>query len=288
MARTLTAALACALILSAGIATAQNLDGSPYIPGVDPDIDLFMANWKESMPQHTHGTLIERDVLTKGDNLKPSRKGAVLEYVNRYTHATLPTRAVTTPTTLVGEQEILYIISGTGTITGGGDTFDLFRGIAVLVPAGLEFTMKNTGDDEMTMYLVAEPIPEGFRPNDALLVRNENTMPIASSNAHWVGIVKGFFATADGLGTLESILTCAFPPMTIFHPHSHDAGCEEVWATIDKDILVFIGKQIRPQPVGTAYMIPPDGNTPHANFNVTDDLITMFYFARYGDHELRP
>ena len=288
MARTLTVVFACALILSAGAATAQNLDGRPYTPGVDPDIDLFMASWKESMPTHTHGSLIERDVLTRGDNMNPPRKGAVLEYVNRYTYATLPTRAVTTPTTLDGEQEILYIISGTGTISGGGDTYDLFRGIAVRVPAGLEFTMKNTGGDDLTMYLVAEPIPEGFRPNSELLVRNENTLPISSSNAHWIGVVKGLFATADGLGTLESILTCGFPPMTIFHPHSHVEGTEEVWATIDRDIHVFLGKQIRRQPAGTAYMIPPDGNTPHANFNVTDDLITMFYFARYGDHDVRP
>ena len=78
-----------------------------------------------------------------------------------------------------------------------------------------------------------------------------------------------------------------FSPMTFFHPHSHLEGCEEVWTSIYDDIHVLLGKQIRLQKAGTAYMIPPDGNTPHANFNVSDKLIKMFYFARYREHEVR-
>ncbi len=277
-----------AIVLFAATAAAQSLDGNPYDPARDPDIDLFMSNWKESVPSHTHGTLIERPILTRGDNMHPPRKGAVLEYVNRFVHATLPSRAITTPVTLDGKQEVLYILGGTGTITGAGKTFDLYKGIAVLVPARLEFTMHNTSDEPLTMYLVSEPIPAGFRPNDALLVKDENATPIAGTNAHWVGILKGLFGAGDGLGTIESILTCGFPAMSIFHPHSHSEGTEEVWTTIDEPLYVFLGKQIRYQPVGTAYMIPPDGNTPHANFNTGNHTITMFYFARYTDHQVRP
>lgn len=49
------------------ISIAQNLDGKPYDPAVEPDIDMYMGNWKESLPRHTHGSLIERDILTWGD-----------------------------------------------------------------------------------------------------------------------------------------------------------------------------------------------------------------------------
>lgn len=282
----ITTVLALSLYIPA--AAAQNLDGNPYDPARDPDIDLFMSNWKESMPAHTHGSLIERPIFTRGDNMHPPRKGAVLEYTNRFVHATLPARAITTPVTLDGEQEVLYILGGTGTITGAGKTYDLYKGIAVLVPAKLEFTMRNTSDAPLTMYLVSEPIPAGFRPNDALLVKDENTTPVVDSKAHWVGIVKGLFGTADGLGTMESILTCGFPAMSIFHPHSHVEGTEEIWTTIDQPLYVLLGKQLRYQPVGTAYMIPPDGNTPHANINTGDHTITMFYYARYADHAVRP
>ena len=281
------------LIIVSSLAFAQKpapysmLDPKPYDPGVDPNIDMYIRSWKESMPRHTHGSLIERDILTTGDPANPPTRGAVLKYVNRFSYATLDAHASTTPTTLDREQEIFYILSGSGTITTGTKTSELRAGIAVLMPAQLEFTIKNTGDVPLTMYLIAEPCPEGFRLNKDMLVVDENTTPVSSSTAHWVGIVKPLFNTNDGLGTLESILTCQFDPMTFFHPHSHGEGTEEVWVTITDDIYVLLGKQIRLQPPGTAYMIPTDGKTPHANFNVSDKMINMFYFARYRDHEVR-
>jgi len=270
------------------LAFSQTLDGKPYRVGIDPNIDMFIGNWQESMPQKTHGSLIERAVLTKGDPLNPPTKGAGLKYINRFTYATLDAHASTTPVTLKGEQEIFYITSGTGTITAGKKTSGLYEGICILMPANLEFSMTNTGDEPITMYLVSEPIPEGFRPNKDMLVKDENTLPVQSTTGHWCHIVKNFFETDAGLGTLERVLTVCFDPMTIGHPHSHGEGCEEVWTAVKGTSLAFIGKQIRNQPPGTAYMIPPDGNTPHANINNTNEQIKIFYFARYKDHDVRP
>ncbi len=275
------------LFLFSTVSFAQTLDGSPYTPGKDPNIDMYIRNWKESMPVHTHGSLVERDILTKGDSMNPRSRGAVLEYINRFTCATLDAYNTTIPTTLKCEQEVFYIISGKGKITAGRKTADLYCGITVLMPAGLEFTLKNTGEEPLTMYLISESCPEGFRLNKDMLVVDENTIPYYTSNTHWCGVAKHLFKTADGLGTLESVQIVAFSPMTIFHPHSHGEGCEEVWTAIEDPIHVFFGKQIRLQPPGTAYMIPPDGKTPHANFNTSDKLIKMFYFARYRDHEVR-
>lgn len=284
--RTVSLLLVCLTALSA-TAFSQTLDGSPYTPGKDADIDLFIANWKESMPKNTHGSLVERDIFTKGDPLKPPAKGAVLKYINRFTYATLASGASTTPTKLSGEQEIFYFVSGKGTIKAGRTTADLYPGICILMPANLEFTMTNTGAEPMNLYLVNEPIPAGFRPNKEMLVRDENTLPIESTTGHWCHIVKNFFETDAGLGTLERVLTVTFDPMTIGHPHSHAEGCEEVWTAVEGTSLAFIGKQIRMQEPGTAYMIPPDGKTPHANINTSDRQIKIFYFARYKDHEVR-
>lgn len=262
------------------------LDPKPYNPETDPDIDMYMGSWRESMPKHTHGSLVERDILTKGDPMNPSAKGAVLKYINRFTYATLESHASTTPTTLKGEQEIFYILSGKGIITAGKKTANLYENIAVLMPANLEFTMQNTGNEPLTMYLVNEPIPGGFRSNENMLVKDENITPV-STGVHWCHISKGLFTTADGLGTLENMTTCSFDPMTIGHPHSHVEGCEEVWTGLNGTSIAFLGKQIRMQPPGTAYMIPPDGNTPHSNINMTNKRIKLFYFARYRDHEVR-
>ncbi len=286
--RTLTAVLAIMLMVMGGAATAQNLDGRPFDPETEPDIDLFISSWKGSMPSHTHGSLIERPILTKGSNLNPSHKGAVLEYFNRYVHATLPARAETTPTTLDGAQEILFVLTGSGSISGAGETFALSPGITVLVPAGLEFVMRADSGGDLTTYLVSEPTPPGFRPNDALLVRDTNLLPIAGTTVHWTHIDRELFKTSDGLGTLEFVTTCSFSPMTIGHPHSHVKGTEEVWTVIRGSNMLMLGKQLRKQEPGTAYLIPTDGNTPHSNINITDEMVVFFYFARYRDHDVRP
>lgn len=286
MIRTLSLSMMLVLCMMS-LASAQSLDGSSYTPGKDPDIDLYLSSWKDSMPRHTHGSLVERDILTSGDPLKPPRKGAVLKYINHFSFATLDAHDSTQPTTLKREQEIIYINSGKGTINSGRKTNDLHNGICLLIPANLKFTLTNTGDESLTMYLINEPIPEGFRPNKEILVRDENKQPIVSTNGHWIHIVKGLFSTNDGLGTLESVITVAFDPMTIGHPHSHVEGCEEVWTQLDGTSIAFLGKQIRLQEPGMGYMIPPDGNTPHSNINISEQQVKMFYFARYRDHEVR-
>ena len=219
--------------------------------------------------------------------MNPPRRGAVLKYINRFVHAALEEGATTQPTTLLGEQEVIYILSGKGTITAGNKTTNLYTGIAVLMPANLEFIIKNTNDELLTMYLISESYPEGFRLNSEMLVTDENTGAWNKGNPHWVGLSKTLFNIQSGLGALQSILIVQFDPMTFFQPHSHVEGCEEVWTAITDNVHFLLGKQIRYQPPGTAYLIPPDGKTPHANFNVSDRRIKLFYFARYRDQEVR-
>ena len=263
------------------------LPGGQYNPEKEADIDMYLRNWTESMPIKTHSSLIERDILTKGDPLNPARRGTVLKYVNRFTRASLGANETTPPVTLQNEQEIFYILSGKGTITAGDKTAELYSGIAVLMPANLEFSMKNTSDELLTMLLLSEPYPEGFRLNTEMLVVDENTQPMNTGYGHWSGLSKSLFKTQDGLGTLESIITVQLDAMTFFHPHTHADGTEEVWTSITDDIHVLLGKQVRAQPPGTAYMIPPDNMTWHANFNVSQNRVKLFYFARYREHEVR-
>jgi mannose-6-phosphate isomerase-like protein (cupin superfamily) len=264
------------------------MDGKPYRAGVDADIDMYIGTWHNSLPRHTHGSLVERDMLTQGDPMAPTRPGAVLQYVNRFVYATLASKAVTPPTTLDKEQEIVFVLSGQGTISWKKQSAKLYSGVALLIPANLKFTIKNTGDEDLAMYLVNEPIPDGFRPNEEILVVDENAAPIRSTTGHWVHIVKTLFQVEDGLATLERVLTVAQDPYTIGHPHAHDAGVEEAWTAISGTSFAFLGKQLRAQPPGTSYMIPPDGKTPHANINTSDEQVKLFYFARYRDHEVRP
>ena len=261
----------------------NQLDGEPFDPETDADISKYIVNWRESMPRHTHGSLIERDVFTKGDQLNPPRKGAVLKHMNRYVHATLEAGASTTPARMDGEQEAFYVISGTGTVSGGGKTHDIYKGSGILIPDGMEFVMTASSDEPLTMYMVNEPVPDGFVPKTEIVITDENTTPFETSTVHWCMVFKRVLSGAHGLATIQSILTVTFAPMTMGQPHSHDNGCEETWMALEGDLNLLLGKQLRAQPPGTAFMIPPDGRTPHASINTSDKPVKLFHVARYRD-----
>jgi mannose-6-phosphate isomerase-like protein (cupin superfamily) len=252
-------------------------------------IDLYFADWHSSTPRTTLGPLQVRDIFTPGDPQNPQKKGAVLRYLNSHTYATLAPHATTKATRLDGQQEIYFVESGRGSATGGGETVELYKNIAVLMPANLEFTLKNTGDEPLAMYVINEPTPPGFRPNSNMLVRDENKLPITSSNGLWAHIVKTLFVTQDGLGTLQSVLTVTLDPLTIGKPHivDHD-DIEEVWTALDGTSLAFVSNQLRRQTPGMAFYHIPDNKTPHTNINQNEDSQVKFlYFARYHPHEPR-
>ncbi len=254
-------------------------------------ISLYFGDWHASTPHLIRGSLEERDILTRGDGSNPTRAGSVFRFINSYTYATLAAGASTKPARLDGQQEIYFVASGRGTVTAGGQTADLFRNVAVLMPANLEFAFKNTSDEPLTMYVVNEPTPPGFRPNSAMLVRDENMLPITSSDEFWTHIVKTIFVTSDGLATLQAVLTVTLDPLTMARPHLHlvdYTDTEEVWSALNGSSLAFVGNQLREQTPGMAFYHIPDNQTPHTNLNPSEDSpAKFFYFARYHPHETR-
>jgi mannose-6-phosphate isomerase-like protein (cupin superfamily) len=281
MIRRILVSLALALCLGLSTISAQTTGDR---------IDLYFGDWHSSASHMIRGALDERDIFTKGDPQNPTHKGAVLRYINSYTHATLAPHSSTKATRLEGQQEVYFVESGRGTATAGGQTVDLYRNIAILMPANLEFSLSNTGDQPLAIYVINEPTPPGFRPNSAMLVRDENKIPITSSDGHWNHIVKTLFVTSDGLGTLESVLTVALDPLTIGQPHvvDHD-DIEEVWTALHGTSLAFVGNELKRQTPGMAFYHIPDNKTPHTNINQNEDSqATFLYFARYHPHQPRP
>jgi mannose-6-phosphate isomerase-like protein (cupin superfamily) len=252
-------------------------------------INFYFSDWHNAAPRTIHGSLEERYIYTPGDPHNPTQKGAVLRFISGYSHATLAPHASTQATRLDGQQEIYFVASGHGTASAGGQTADLFRNIAVLMPANLEFTIKNSGDEPLEMYLIHEPTPSGFRPNSSMLVRDGNKIPIASTEGHWAHIDKPLFVTDDGLGTLESVYLVALDPLTMGRPHvvDHD-DIEEVWTALDGTSLAFVSNELRRQTPGMSFYHIPDNKTPHTNINQNEDAqVSFLYFARYHPHDTR-
>jgi mannose-6-phosphate isomerase-like protein (cupin superfamily) len=268
-----------ALALSA---FAQDVGSNAYI-------DMYFNDWHASVPNVTHGALQEYKIFTPGDAMKPARKGEVLRYITSFSYPTLAPQASTASTVLDGQQEIFYFVSGRGTATAGGETVEIFPNAAVLVPTDLAFTIKNVGQDPLTMYLISEPTPPGFRPNPKMLLRNENALPITSSDGMWSHIVKTLFVTDDGLGTLQSILTVTLDPLTMGKPHAVDHNdIEEVWTSLQGTSLALVGPFLRKQGPGVSFLHPPDNLAPHSNINYSEDeQVKFLYFSRYHPHEAR-
>jgi mannose-6-phosphate isomerase-like protein (cupin superfamily) len=268
-----------------------------YSPDREPRnrrIDLFLSDWQGSMPRFEHGSLVLRDILTRGDNFAPPERGAVLRYANFLALGRLAPGDWTSPSRLEGHQEVYYILDGEGEITAGGDTAKLRKDIAILMPAGLEFVMRSIGDEPLTMYVINEPTPAEFHPKTKMGVKDEGSAHqrtpagadpyiVGGASGHWAHIVKELFSPADGLATEQSVITVTVNPLTLGEPHPHRPGQEEIWAAIDGDSLAFLGTELRIQRPGMAYMLPPDATTIHSNINFGDKPIKFLYFARFPE-----
>jgi len=188
----------------------------------------------------------------------------------------------TMPTTLTDTQELYYILEGVGTVTGGGKTYDLYPGVAFMVPKGLEFVMENTTGDPMTMFLVAEKVDESFESVKNIVWRDENIEPFHTTNAHWVNNNKWLIREEQGLSNIGLFRTVTIMPDTFAQPHSHGPGTEEICAPIDGTVSFMLGKQLRKMDVGEAHLTPPDSKTPHANFNSGNKPVKMLYIGLFN------
>ena len=260
----------------------------------DRRIDLFISGWQGSLPRFEHGSLVLRDILIRGDNFAPSQKSAVLRAANFFAYGRLAPGNWTTATKLEGQQEVYYVLGGEGEITAGGDTAKLRKDMAVLMPAGLEFVMKSTGAEPLTMYVINEPTPPGFHPEDKMVVKDEamarqrtpaaaDPYIVGGASGHWAHIVRELFSPADGLATEQSVITVTVNPLTMGEPHPHRPGQEEVWAAIDGTSLIMMGTELRVQKPGMAYMLPPDSATVHSNINPGDTPVKFLYFAKFPE-----
>ena len=256
----------------------------------DRRIDMFMGDWRDSLPRHVYGSLVLRDILTHGDNYAPPQPGAILQAANYLAYGRLVPQDSTVPTTLEHEQNVFYIVGGSGEISAGGKTVALHRDIAIFVPANLEFVMKNSGNDDLTMYVVSEPTPAGFVPGKQMLVADERQVEVRkpmyaspytlqNASGHWAHVVRDLFSRTDGLATIGDIITVEINPLTMGEPHPHNPGQEEIWASIDGDSLAFLGTELRVQHPGMAYMIRPDRNMTHSNINAGDTPVKFLWFS---------
>ena len=244
--------------------------------GSNAYVDMYFADWHASKAQTT-GPVSEYAVFTRGDALKPTVKGAILRYVDSYVYATLAPGAASPTTTLSAKQRVYYFTSGTGSISAAGDSVPVSSSIAVLVPANLAFTIKNTGKNSLDAYVITEPCPGNFRPEAKLVVKDETATPISTAEQEWSRIVRPLFSSADGLATISTVETVTLDALTITRPFvGTTPNTEQLWMELTGTSIAFIGPYLRRQTPGMAYEHPPDNLAPTANVNYSQDNQVKF------------
>ena len=239
--------------------------------GSNAYVDMYFADWHASKGQTT-GPVTEYTVFTKGDPIKPTTKGAILRYVDSYVYATLAPGASSPSVTLSGKQRVYYFTSGTGVISAAGDSVPVSVNIAVLVPANLAFTIKNTGTVPLGAYVITEPTPSGFQPGAKLVVKDEKVTPISTAEQEWSRLVRPLFTASDGLATISSVETVTLDNLTITRPFlGTKPNTEHLWMELSGTSIAFIGPYLRRQPPGMAYEHPPDNLAPTSNVNYSED-----------------
>ncbi|MEM2906131.1 MAG: cupin domain-containing protein [Candidatus Bathyarchaeia archaeon] len=230
----------------------------------------------------SHGALIERRIFYRIDPTRPSEPGMVLQHVKGFSRAVLEGNVATATTVHEAEQEILYVADGEGRIESEGVVEKLSEGSAVLVPPRVSHTIVNESQRPLELLLVTEDVPPEAmdKVGKTALVRNYHALPVHVVS-HWCYVVRVLFGAGDGLVTLHDALIVSVDGMSIGEPHPHTPGTDEVWYQLKGTSLLFLGREIRRQHPGEAFMVPPDGKTPHSTINPTDETILMFYFSHF-------
>jgi mannose-6-phosphate isomerase-like protein (cupin superfamily) len=252
-------------------------------PEVDTDVFLYINHWRSSLPHEGHGGLIERDILTPGDPLKPPHKGAVLKYLKAYKRAVLQPRTNTVPFKSDREQVFFYVTAGTGRVEAAGKKAEVGDGFAIVVPAGVEYRLFNPGEEQLEMIMVAEEVPDGFTPNTEISVGSyHNTVP--DVGMHWAHIGRGFaYDIPPKFVNPMGFAAVSIDNFDIAQPHVHGPGCEEVWCQVKGKSLLLFGNRLFQQEPGEAFLIPPNRKVPHSSINNTGDHMLWLYLGNRHD-----
>jgi mannose-6-phosphate isomerase-like protein (cupin superfamily) len=249
------------------------LDPSPVDPSVDPNIDMFVNDWKNATPRTMYGGVTFRDILTRlegPDPLHPTKKGAVLVNITAISHATVAAGARATGRAAAGERQVFFTMAGTGTIAVNSKSHELRKGTGFTLTPDTAFTLSNTGKGPLTFYVRTEPLPGNYVASADLVVVNslDNDRRVG---AHWAHINSGGPAGMTLIG---------IAPRTMPQPHSHPG--EECWLMVEGETVLSLGKQIRRMTAGQAYKIPPTGITAHSNLNLGDEPVEMIFMGPAG------
>ena len=246
------------------------LDPSPVDAATDPNIDMFVNDYRNSKPHMQYGSLAVRDILTKlegPDPTHPTKRGAILTTISSVSYATLAPGATISGRGPKDDVQIFFAVAGEGKITVNSKSYDLKDGVGFTLTPDFDFKMSSTGKEPLAFYVREQPVPPNYKASPDIVVVNRWELD-RRIGAHWVHTCNG---------GPSGMTLCTIPPHTMPQPHSHPN--EEAWIMVKGETLLSLGKDLRKMEPGQAYRIPPTGVTAHSNLNMSDEPVEMIYMG---------
>jgi len=153
--------------------------------------------------------------------------------------------------------DVMYVVSGSGSLDAGGASIELVPGTACWVPAGVGYHIENEGPHDLVVLSVLSPppgeppLPE---PTDDVPHRysvHQDEQPVETAGEDrtfrlLVDPTMGCRSVTQFVGEIDAIPA---PP----HTHTH----EEIVFVLAGDGTVEIGGEVHPIGPGTSVFLPP-------------------------------
>jgi mannose-6-phosphate isomerase-like protein (cupin superfamily) len=244
------------------------LDPSPVNPSTDPDVSMFINDWRNAKPRTEYNNLIFHDILTpltSADKVRPIKKGAVLTEMTAISYATLAPGSISDGRASAGTREVFYTSTGSGTLAVNGKTHEVIEGVGFTLTPDFDFKLTNSGKTPLGFYVRTEPLPANSKTNGDVVVVDRMNQDRRVGN-HWAHICSG---------GPSGFLLCTIAPRTMPQPHGHSA--EEIWIMVKGQTILSLGKNLVKMDAGQAYKIPPMDLAAHSNINMSEETVQMLY-----------
>lgn len=147
--------------------------------------------------------------------------------------------------------ELLFVVSGTGTLELDGEPHDLEPDTAAYVRAGETYTIGNAGPGEMLVVSASVPVEQVYRPPREVIVRFADREELrADAERTFRYLVNQDAGCMDATQFLGIVEPCRAPD----HSHTYD----EVGYIVEGAGFAHIGGESVPLEAGSCFHLPPE------------------------------
>src|SRR5918995_4302960 len=147
--------------------------------------------------------------------------------------------------------ELLFVVSGAGTLELEGEPYDLEPDSAAYVRAGESYVIENGGPDELIVVSTPVPVEQVYRPPRQVIVRFADQAELrADAKRTFRYLVNQDAGCQDATQFLGIVEPCRAPD----HSHSYD----EVGFIIEGEGFAHVGGESIPLRAGSCFHLPPE------------------------------